>query len=135
MPHLFWFSMPINYAIYKRIYYNCERASVWSSPAPLPFSERGWIDSKSLCKRLLGQAESSASGEQFVGKGYGDRKRIITQKLANSRKIMDLRLGRAALPTKQGGFVRPEFVRDLSLEESQRQPPALDMIAESFQCF
>ena len=44
----------INYGIYKRIFYNFQRASIWSSPALLPFSERSWIDPKPLCEGLLG---------------------------------------------------------------------------------
>jgi hypothetical protein len=43
----------INYG-YKRISYNFERASIWSSPALLPFSKSGWIDPEPLCKGLLG---------------------------------------------------------------------------------
>jgi hypothetical protein len=45
---------------------------------------------------------------------------------------MDLRLGHVAFPTKQGGFVRPELVRDLPLEKSPRQPLAFDVVSKSF---
>src|SRR5262249_11156082 len=125
----------INCGIYKRFFYNFQRASIWASPALLPFSQRYRVDPKPLSKRLLVKPEFSANSTQFVCKRYGGRERIITQELENSREIADLRLDHVALPTKQGGFIRPELVRDLSLEESQRQPPALDMITESFQCF
>ncbi len=48
---------------------------------------------------------------------------------------MNLGQDYVVLPTKEGGFIRPELGSDLPLEESQRQPPSLDVVAESFQCF
>src|SRR5262249_31307686 len=125
----------INCGIYKRFFYNFQRASIWASPALLPFSQRYRVDPKPLSKRLLGKPEFSANSTQFVCKRYRSWEWVIAEKLENSRKISDLRLDQVVLPTKQRGFIRPELVRDLPLEESQRQPPALDMIAESFQYF
>src|SRR5262249_59228343 len=94
----------------------------------LPFSKRYWINLKLLCKRCLGQSEYSASSTQFVCQCYGRWKWIITKELENSREIADLRLSHVALPTKQGGFIRPELVRDLSLEESQRHLYLISLI-------
>src|SRR5262245_35158947 len=75
----------INYGIYKRIFYNFQRASIWSSPALLPFSERTWIDAKTLCKGLLRDPECPATRPQFVRKRYRNREWVIAEKLENSR--------------------------------------------------
>src|SRR5215510_14236804 len=101
----------------------------------LPFSKRYWINLKLVCKRCLGQSESSASSTQFVCQCYGRWKWIITKELENSREIADLGPGHVVLPTKHGGFIRTEVVRNLSLKEFERQPPALDVVAESSQFF
>lgn len=75
----------INYGIYKRIFYNFQRASIWSSPALLPFSERSWIDAKTLCKGLLRDPECPATRPQFVCKRYRNREWVIAQEYENSR--------------------------------------------------
>jgi hypothetical protein len=65
--------------------YDFQGATIWSSPALLPFSERDWIDPKMLCKGLLCEPERPASRPQFVCKRQRHRKWIITEELENSR--------------------------------------------------
>jgi hypothetical protein len=98
-------------------------------PPIFPVPQRARIDSQSLRRLPLGQAEPPAGRAEALRQRISRRERVVAKKLNDGRKVANKGGGCVAFPARNRCAVDTDLLRNLSLEQPEVQATGADMVA------